>query len=80
LSVATYTADSTFVVDDRERLFDTQPVEWENAAWRGFDVNRDDDRFLMITTAGGAGTFSEGEVRFIYIQNFFEELTERVGN
>ena len=37
---------------------------------------RDDDRFLMITTAGGAGTFSEGEVRFICIQNFFEE---RVG-
>ena len=68
------------MVDGRERLFDTQRFAWENDAWRGFDVNRDDDRFLMITNSGGTGTFSEGEVRFIYIQNFFEELKERVGN
>ena len=37
------------------------------------------ERFLMITGGGGSAG-SDGEVNFIYIQNFFEELEERVGN
>ena len=33
-----------------------------------------------MITGGGGSALSDGEVNFIYIQNFFEELEERVGN
>ena len=79
LWVATYAADSTFVVENRERLFDATSYYQELPVWRAFDVTRDDERFLMIT-GGGGSALSDGEVNFIYIQNFFEELEERVGN
>ena len=79
LWVATYAADSMFVVESRERLFDATSYYQASTVWRGFDVTRDDERFLMITGAGGAA-LSDAEVNFIYIQNFFEELEERVGN
>ena len=80
LYVATYTADSTFVVESRERLFDATSYYQEQVGWRGFDVARDDERFLMIRLAGSTAAQSDAEVNFIYIQNFFEELKERVGN
>jgi Tol biopolymer transport system component len=79
LWVGTYAADSTFVVESRESLFDATSYYQESLGWRGFDVTQDDERFLMITGGGGSAG-SDGEVNFIYIQNFFEELEERVGN
>ena len=80
LYVATYTADSTSVVESRERLFDGTSYFQQSPAWRGFDVTRDDERFLMIRLAGSTAAQSDAQVNFIYIQNFFEELKERVGN
>ena len=77
--VATYTADSTFVVESRERLFDAAPYYQQAFGWRRFDVTRDDNRFLMIRF-GGATSLTDPDVNFIYIQNFFEELKQRVGN
>ena len=67
----------TFSVERRERLFDTSQYYGEDPGWRFFDVARDDQRFLMIRSSGQA---PGSEVKFIYVQNFFEELKERVGN
>ncbi len=80
LYAATYTADSTFVVEGRDRLFDFSSYYWDSPNWRVFDVTQDDQRFLAIRDVGGASDSSDTEVKFIYIQNFFEELKERMGN
>ena len=81
LSVAMYTAESTFLVQDRQRLFDTGPYYWEGAGSIGFDVAKDDERFLMVILAGGMVGSAEDEApTFVYIQNFWEELKARVGN
>lgn len=77
LSVATYTADVTFSVERRERLFDMSQYYAEDLDWRFFDVARDDERFLMIRPLSAT---SASDVKFIYVQNFFEELERRVGN
>ena len=42
--------------------------------WSFYDVNPDDERFMMIRPVGG-GAQSE----LILVQNFFEELRARVG-
>ncbi len=80
MSVATYTAESTFIVQDRQRLFDTAPYFWEANGWRGFDVAGDDERFLMVALSGGTAGAAEEAPKFVYIQNFWEELKDRVGN
>jgi serine/threonine-protein kinase len=80
LSVATYQADSTFTVQSRERLFDASPYYETSGIGRRFDVESDDERFLMIRRAGGPAGSSDNEANFVLIQNFFEELRQRMGN
>ena len=65
-------------MESRERLFDATPYYQEAAGWSAFDVTEDDERFLLIIRTGATQPDSEGS--FIYIQNFFEELKERVSN
>ena len=43
-------------------------------------ITPDDQRFLMLRLAVGAGGGGDGGTRYILVQNFFEELRERVGN
>lgn len=79
--VATYDTEPTFTVTARQRLFALGGSYYREAdSWRAFDVASDDERFLMITLAGGGpGTEQGVPSRVIYIQNFWEELKERVG-
>ena len=44
-----------------------------------YDVELDDQRFLMGRRLGG-GPLGAGAQRLILVQNFFEELQERVPN
>ena len=41
-----------------------------------YDVSPDDRRFVMLRIGGGEGAVGE----LILVQNFFEEVKERVGN
>jgi serine/threonine-protein kinase len=76
LSVATFGADEEFVVESRSRLFDANPFREWSEDWRRFDVDSDDERFLMVRQVGG----NDGLERdFIVIRNFFQEVLERVG-
>ncbi|MDX1647157.1 MAG: hypothetical protein R3304_08425, partial [Longimicrobiales bacterium] len=52
-----------------ERFLDGQP---NYASW---DVAPDDQRFMMLQIGGGEG---DGRSRLIVVQNFFQELEERV--
>ena len=46
-----------------------------------YDVLPDDQRFLMARRLQRtAGSEDSGPLRFVVVQNFFEELKERVGN
>ena len=42
------------------------------------DIGPDDERFLMLRVSGLGGDAGGG--RFILVQNWFEELLERMGN
>ncbi len=72
---ATYAADSDFSVTGRERLFDTSGFYRFSNQWRGYDVTSDDERFLMIRPLGQTRL----DVDFVYVQNYWDELRERVG-
>ena len=62
----------------RETLF-TIPVDYEaETGNNAYDVTLDGERFLMARAYGGEGE-DEGP-RFILVQNFFEELRQRVPN
>ena len=65
----------------REPLF-TIPTEYETEpVILLYDVTRDDQRFLMGRSYTGTEEGEEGEAnRFVLVQNFFEELKERLGN
>ena len=47
--------------------------------WRAFDISSDDERFLMVSFVGRAQMSGDSE-RIILVQNYFEELRERVSN
>jgi len=81
MSVATYGLDPTFVVTDRERLFDVDGSRFygESTEWRIFDVAQDDVRFLMILEGDVVSGEDRQLARVIYVQNYWEELLERVG-
>ena len=75
---ATYRADSNFVVEGRERLFDASPyLVGEAGNWHSYDVTRDDERFVMMRSLSVAG---ETVGRLVLVTNFFEELRQRMGN
>jgi serine/threonine-protein kinase len=69
---ATYTAEPDFQVRTRTRLFDATPyvTRWGH---KTFDVTSDDQRFAMLRILPGQG-------RVILIENWFEELRERLAS
>jgi serine/threonine-protein kinase len=76
ISVATFATDPSFSVETRERLLDASVFYHESVLWPAFDVAVDDQRFLMIRPVGAA---TASQTKYIYVQNYFEELKERVG-
>jgi Tol biopolymer transport system component len=76
LVAALFETDPEFGVLRRETLFNT--VGYEAEASRSFyDISPDDQRFLMgrFPTLGEASSLSH-----VLVQNFFEELRQRVPN
>ncbi len=69
----------SFRVVERETLFTIPPEYYVNAGTDFYDVALDDQRFLMgrRLEVEALGT---GAQKLIIIQNFFEELRERVPN
>ena len=66
---------SDFRVSARETLFRIQPVYTTSTVAAKYDVAPDDQRFLM------ARFYQEsGASRFVLVNNFFEELRDRVPN
>ncbi len=74
---ASFSADSVFVVESRERLFDASAFRPVNQ-WRGYDLAPDDERFLMIRSVTRA-EMSESLSPVILVLNWFTELEERLG-
>ncbi len=71
-------ADSVFRVLRSQTLFDTS--DYALVEGTDFhDIGPDDVRFLMLRVAVNSGDVGV-ESRFILVQNWFEELRERVGN
>ncbi len=78
LVAAEVEADSVFRVLRSQTLFDTS--EYVLLAGLDFhDIGPDDERFLMLRVSGLGGD-SGGDRRFILVQNWFEELRQRMGN
>ena len=80
MMAAQFETTPRFRIIDRESLF-TIPTDYETApVILLYDVTRDDQRFLMGRSYTGTEE-GEGQAnRFVLVQNFFEELKERVGN
>ena len=70
---------SSFRVLERETLFPLETAAIVGPGARLHDISPDDQRFLMIRLALGAGG-AAGETRFILVENWFEEMRGRVGN
>ncbi len=72
---AAYVTEPTFTVVSRDRLFDASSFV-SGGEWHYFDISLDDERFLMLR---GLGAGPESPANLILIQNWFEELRERLG-
>jgi hypothetical protein len=75
LVAVAFTGDSTFTPGQQEVLF---PLDGYLLGVRRYDVTRDDLRFVMLRIDDD--TDDESGPELIWVQNFFEELRERVGN
>ena len=82
LMAAQFETTPRFRVVEREPLFTVPPQYDTGLVSLFYDVTQDDQRFLMSRFYGG--TEEEGEEEetnaFVLVQNFFEELKQRVGN
>ena len=83
LTVATVSTEPNFAVESRERLFSFETYRLGNIdLW--WDISPDDRSILALKDpAGLGGARGEGEEeggRVILVQNFLEELRERVPN
>ena len=80
MSVASYQTEPSFTVESRDQLFDTSDyLVGANQDWRRFDITSDDERFLLVSFVSRAVSAGNSE-RVILIQNYFEELRERVSD
>ena len=81
LTVATYETEPTFRVTDRTEIIDFQAGGYwrQNNAWKSYDVSADDQRIITLRLSS-QGSSEAGLTEVIYIQNFFTELKERLGN
>jgi serine/threonine protein kinase len=75
MMAASYSADSVFIVEDWERLFDAQPF-FSGLGRRNYDVSPSGDRFVMVLRKPDAERM---EPRMFMIQNWFTELEELLG-
>jgi len=66
------TTGETFTMGERRALF---PLTEYRLGPYAYDVSLDDSKFLMIRTRGGGE-----DPELIVVQNWFEELKEKVGN
>jgi len=71
-------ADSAFRVLGSETLFSTDGYFIEGGT-DTYDIGPDDERFLMLRNSALGGD-NGGGGRYILVQNWFEELRERMGN
>ena len=74
MMAAEFSAGSGFVPGMRRELFDASDYYFTSAggAGRSFDVSPDEDRFLMLKRPVAAIT------QIVVVENWFEELKERV--
>jgi serine/threonine-protein kinase len=78
MTAVTYSADSVFIVENWERLFDARPFG-SDVLGRGYEISPLDGRFLMVLADPVADSGGGPAPRMIQIQSFFTELEERVG-
>ena len=64
---------STFIAGDQQVLFPTGGFRWD-PNHRQYDVSADGERFVFVTLSG-----SGADGQLITVENFFEELEQRVG-
>ncbi len=67
--------DPSFTVGEEEVLFSVIGY-MRNTNYALYDVTADDQQFMMLRI----GQTAEGDARLILVQNFFEELSERLPN
>jgi serine/threonine-protein kinase len=67
---------TAFAVSGRQRLFSVEPFAMDSV-YASFDISPDDQRFFMIRGAGSGGGAATA---LILVENWFEELREKVGN
>ncbi len=72
--------DQGFRVLQRQTLFALETGSIVGASRDLYDITPDDQRFVMIRLALAPASGNDGGTRYILVQNFFEELRERVGN
>jgi serine/threonine-protein kinase len=70
-------AATAFEVGERQRLFSVDPFLIADV-YTSFAVSPDDQRFFMVRPAGSGDEGAEGAL--ILVENWFEELKEKVGN
>ncbi len=78
LMSATITTQSTFTVGPQKILFALPAGIRPNASNARYAVSRDDQRFLMVRSAGAASGDAKRE-RVILVTNFVEELKRKAG-
>jgi Tol biopolymer transport system component len=70
------TTSPVFAIRESEVLFDPSPWRAAGVGWRTYyDVTPDDQRFIMVRDVG-----RPEPVEVILVENFFEELKQKVGN
>ncbi len=76
LVAVTVVVDPSFSTGQETTLFDGSNPRWGDFNYRYYDVTADDQRFVMVRTAGlDGGLF---ETRVVIIDNWFEELREKM--
>jgi Tol biopolymer transport system component len=75
LVAVTVVADPNFSTGQETTLLDGSNPRWTDTGYRYYDVTADDQRFVMVRTAGLAGGTSQSQV--VIIDNWFEELREK---
>ena len=68
--------DPVFEVAERRVLFELSPDFVVDSMHTAHDISRDDRRFIMVRSVG---TQEAAQPQFVIVDNFFEELKERVG-
>ncbi len=74
---AMISSGTAFRVESREQLFLYQQEYSSSPITRMYDITGDDQRFLMVRPFGSG---DESPSELIVVENFVEELKERVPN